>query len=272
MTKNGGSSKGGTIAALTLACCAAVAAPCFAVPPLVSGDVPTAEKGLGEVYLGFQKEETGGREYEAPANEVVLGISSWQEVTFELPYLIQRPQGTASQSGFGDAVLGTKMVFLHETTEGPGAAVSFETKLTNADAGKGLGSGAVDYDIRLRAQKTFGWFTAIGNAGYTFVGEPVISGLRRSRRNVLFLSFAQEYQIAPKTMLLSEFYSENSDTPGEPARFAGNIGFSHELRSWLQVHAAAGKSLRAGGTGGPELRLYAGFMLEFPVFVRRRII
>lgn len=240
--------------------------PAQAVPPLVSGDVPTADKGHAEVYLGYQQQEAGGIERNVPADELVLGVSPWQEVTVELPYRRSSPSQGEPERGLGDAVLGTKLMFLRETASRPGAAISFETKLDNADSRKGLGSGTAEYDLRLRAQKTSGWFTALGNLGYTFVGEPTIDGLRQERRDVWFLAFAQMYRVSPKTSFLSEVYWKNSDTPGEPARFAGDIGFKHDLLSWLQVHATAGKSLRDGNLGGPKLRVYAGLKLEFPVF------
>lgn len=256
--------------ALAAAALLFLSAPAGAVPPLASGDVPTADKGHAEVYLGFQQLEAGGIERGMPADEVVLGISSRQEVTLELPYRRLSPSQGEPQRGIGDAVLGTKVMFLRETPSRPGAAISFETKLDNADSKKGLGSGAVDYDIRLRTQKTMGWFTALGNVGYTFVGEPVIDGLRQDRSNVWFLAFAQMYRVAPKTSLLSEVYWKNSDTPGEPSSFAGDIGFKHDFLSWLQVHATVGKSLRDGNVGGPKLRIYAGLKMEFSVFAGGR--
>jgi hypothetical protein len=239
--------------------------PARAVPPLVSGDVPTADKGRAEVYLGFQQREAGDIERSVPADEFVLGVSPWQEVTVELPYRSLSPSHGEPRRGPGDAVLGTKVMFLRETPSRPGAAISFETKLDNGDSRKGLGSGAVEYDVRLRAQKTRGRFTVLGNLGWTFVGEPMIDGRRQERRDVWFLGFAQMLQVGPGTSLLSEVYRQNSDTPGEPSILAADVGFKHDLLSWLQVHATAGKSLREGNRGGPRLRLYAGLKLEFPV-------
>ncbi len=64
---------------------------------------------------------------------------------------------------------------------------------------KELGSGAIDYDLRLRFQKTWQWFTGLANAGYTFVGEPKVDGIRQKRRDVLFFAFAQEYKITERT-------------------------------------------------------------------------
>src|SRR5438552_145023 len=89
----------------------AAALPLNAVPPLVSGDVPTAEKESFELYLGvlYESEETS-RTRQFPADELVYGISDRQEITLELPYLSQD-----GQHGFGDVVVGTKYMILKET-------------------------------------------------------------------------------------------------------------------------------------------------------------
>jgi len=230
----------------------------YAVPPLVAGDVPTAEKGHVELYVGTRYQKTGSIEMQLPSTEIVYGISSKQEVTFEIPYLLM-----AGQDGFGDGVLGTKYLFLPETDKRPGIAGSFEAKLDNGSRSRGLGTGAIDYDLRVRAQKSWGWFTGIFNLGYTFIGEPKVSGVRQEKNNVFFSAFVQEYALNAKTRLLSEVYWETGEEPGAPDRLAADVGFKHSLLPNLSVHGAVGKSLREGNRGGPKLRIYAGMKLEF---------
>lgn len=237
----------------------------FAIPPLVAGDVPTADKGGAELFLGTRYQRTRDRERQIPFIELVLGVSSWQELTIEAPYLSLAQAQGGGRIGFGDIVVGTKIMFLRETERRPGAALSVEAKLKNGDPTQGLGSGTVDYELRLRSQKTLGWFTALGNVGHTFVGTPVLDGVRQERRDVWFLAFGQEYRVAEKTKLVSEVYWRNSDIPGEAASFAGDVGFKQELRSGLQIQAAIGKSLRTGNVGAPKMRIYVGLKVAFPV-------
>src|SRR5688572_9409175 len=229
-----------------------------APPPLVTGDVPTAEKGMFELYSGFRYQDTGTITRQVPFTELVYGITKRQEVMIEVPFLSR-----AGEHGFGDAVIGTKYVLLPEQERLPGIAASFELKLPTGDEDKGLGSGEFDYDLRLRTQKTWGWFTGIINVGYTFIGEPDLGGEPQKKENVFFTSFAQEYQVHTNTKLLTEIYWLNSEEPGEPNRFAGNIGFKQKLRPDLTVHASVGKSLREGNEGGPSLRAYVGMKYEF---------
>lgn len=230
-----------------------------AVPPLVSGDVPTADKGTFELYSGVRYQSEGdsvNRQF--PIVELVYGISDREEITFEIPFLSQQ-----GEHGFGDIVLGTKYNFIKETRTLPGISGTFELKLPNGSASRGLGSGAFDYDIRFPFQKTWGWFTAMGNVGYTIVGEPKSGGISQRRDNVWFASFVQGYRVADKTKLLSEIYLETSDQPGQPNRFAADVGFETEIARNLTLQAAVGRSMREGARGGPDLRVYVGLHWVF---------
>jgi hypothetical protein len=235
--------------------------PCsFAVPPLVSGDVPVAERNSFEWYVGgrYQENQSGKPSRLLPFTELVYGLNDRQELTFEIAGLSQD-----HHYGINDAVVGTKYVFLKETEGWPGLAGSFELKLPTGDEFRGLGSGEFDYDLRLRAQKTWGWLTAIGNVGYTFVTDPEFGGAITGTENVWLLTFAQEFRVAQNTRIVSELYFVSREAAGDPNRFAGNIGFKHKLRSNLAVHAAVGKSLRENNRGGPDIRVYVGVKYEF---------
>lgn len=248
------------LAPLALGCVMAVAPHCFAVPPLVTGDVPTADKQTFEWYMGSRYQENEGSHPERllPFTELVYGLTERQELTFEFAGVSQN-----HKYGINDAVIGTKLAFLKETEGRPGIAGSFELKMPTGDKDRGLGSGEFDYDLRFRAQKTWGWFTGMGNVGYTFVTDPEFGGVLQNKENVWLFVFAQEWQVAKRTKLLSELYFVSREEPGAPHRLAANIGFKHRLQDNLSVHAAIGKSLREGNRGGPDLRVYVGLKWEF---------
>lgn len=236
-----------------------------AVPPLVSGDVPTADRGRFEWYAGALFENNDGSiSRELPLMELVYGLTDRQEITFEIPWLSEH-----GVHGWEDAVVGTKYMFVKETETLPGIAGSLEVKLPSASTARGLGTGEFDYGLLLRAQKTWGRFTLLGNAGYTFVGKPNVGGITEKRDNVWFASLAQFYELTERTSLLSEVYFETSEEPGEPNRLAANIGVEHELHDSFKVHAAIGTSLRDHQRGGPDLRAYVGFKWEFDAPWRR---
>jgi hypothetical protein len=232
-----------------------------AVPPLVIGDVPTADRGILEVYVGASRVKSGGVEWAVPFTEVVVGVSSWQELTLEVPYLLEE-----GAHGFGDIVLGTKLQLLPELPGRPGLAGSVEWKLANADRAAGLGSGSMELGFLLRAQKAWGWATVIGNAGYTLVGEPKVAGVALSRRNTGFLGVGGEGELGRGFSALADLYWRSADVPGEPARVAADLGLKVRLRDHLAVHGAIGTSLRSDALGGPQLRVYVGLKSELTIF------
>lgn len=238
----------------------AFSAPCIAVPPLVMGDVTTADKSTFEWYAGtrYQKDGSGEQSRLLPTTELVYGLTDRMELTIE-SFGVSKGQ----QYGLGDAVIGTKYILLEETAARPGIAGSFELKLPTGDESRGFGSGEFDYDLRLRAQKTWGRFTATGNLGYTFVTDPEYGGVVASTDNVWLAAFAQSYQVTKDTSLLSEVYFVSREAPGEANSLAASIGFKHKLLDKLAVQAAIGTSLRENELGGPRLRLYVGFKYDF---------
>ena len=229
-----------------------------AAPPLVTGDVPTADKGRFEWNVGYQATKTSGTEQQWPASELIYGVTDRLEINAVTPFI-----ANGATHGVGDITLGTKAILVPESEGLPGIAGSYEIKLDNGDANKGIGTGGVEHEWRIRSQKSFSWFTPMVNVAYAVIPDVTIGGTRRERRNVWSANFAQEWKIAKKTALLSEVYWNTSDTKGEPGVLAWNAGVRHELKENLALQAAVGRTLREHGTGSPDLRLYFGVRWQF---------
>ena len=223
------------------------------------GDVPPADAGVLETYIGarYQESETGRVSRLLPHTELTYGITKWWEATLEFDWISER-----EHRGWGDSIVGTKVLLLGETPHRPGLAFSAECKLPTGDEERGLGTGETDYGVRLRTQKTWGRFTLIGNAGYGWLTEPSVPGGREARENTLFLGLGQEYKIGPRTKLLSEILWRTREEPGDANRLAGNVGIKHRVTDELSIHGAIGGSLREHAIGGPELRVYIGIKYE----------
>src|SRR5512134_2874086 len=92
---------------------------CFAPPPLVTADVPTADKETFEWYIGarYQESETGDPARLLPFTELVYGLTDRMELTFETAGLSRN-----HECGLSDSILGTKYCFLKESPRWPGMA------------------------------------------------------------------------------------------------------------------------------------------------------
>lgn len=238
----------------------------YAPPPLITGDVPTAERGHFELYTGIRYQDTGRIQRQLPHVELVYGLGAAWEISAEGNRLSR-----AGEQGLDDFVVATKGVLLAETASMPAIGASYEFKFDNGDAARGLGSGGVEHEFRLRAQKSLGAFTPTVNAGYVLVPDAEIAGRRSPRRDVWRASFAQEWALVKNLKLLGEVYWRTADEPGDAARLGWNVGLKHKLRDGVSWHGAVGESLRGGNRGGPDLRIYVGVKLEFAAPWRPRL-
>lgn len=240
---------------LAVAWCAPVAA----IPPLVSGDVPTAEHGTYELFVGYLATDSGPvTSHQIPFWELVYGITRRQELTIEAP-LVLRDDPSGSATGLGDAVLGTKVRFLGRPSEDSGLSASLEITLPTGDRDRGLGSGAVDVDLRARAGRQISREVVYGNVGHTWVGEDG----DEPREDTWFFALVWDHPLAARVRLLTEVYEKTADEPGAPDRLAATIGTKMKFREREQIHLSVGRSLRSGAAGGPDLRVYAGWRRDF---------
>ena len=196
-------------------------------------------------------------ERQIPASELVYRLCERSEFSPETPYL-----NKVGAQGVGDFAIGSKVVLLPETGVRPGVAGSYEWKMHNGDAARGLGSGGDEHGFLLRSQKTFGWFTPIVNLGYTLVPEVHGNTGPESRRDTWKASCAQEWRLSKKAAFLTEVFWKQSDMPGEPYCLAGNAGIRIASKTTWNCASPQGKAFV---TIIPE-DLTFGCMLEFNGF------
>ena len=242
-----------------LALLVACASPGWAIKPLVSGDVPTAEKGVCEVFIGYLVTDAGDTTvHEVPFWEVVFGLTRRQELTISDPILVRDSSG-GSAAGVGDVTLGTKYRLLGEPSADSGLSASLEITLPTGDADRGLGSGAVAVDLRLRGGWQFGSEVVYLNLGHTWLGEDD----DEPRDDTWFYAAVWDHPIGTKLRLLTEIYARTADDPGAPDRLAATVGIKRHFPRRQQLQLSVGRSLRSGAQGGPDIRFYLGWRRDF---------
>lgn len=237
----------------------AYAGPAMAIKPLVSGDVPTAKKGGYELLVGNLYNDDGSvRTHELPFWELIYGLTERQELTIEAPIVLRDgPDGDAA--GFGDVILGTKYRLFGEPAADSGLSVSLEVKLPTGNDRRGLGSGATNVDLLSRWGWQFGPEVVYFNLGHTWIGERGDEELDNS----WFYAAVWDHPVSNKLRLLTEVYGKTAADPASPNRVAATIGIKWWFRPNQQFHFSVGRSLREDAEGGPKLRLYTGWRMDF---------
>ena len=243
----------------TLCCLLAVGLaddPTWATPPLVSGDVPTADHGTYELFLGYVFKDDGViTEEEIPFWELVYGLTSVHELTIEAP-LVRRDDPAGATIGLGDVVIGTKYRLLGKPAADSGLSTSLEVKLPTGNERRGLGAGAAAVDLRARGGLELGREVVYFNLGHTWVGE-------EGKDNTWFYSGVFDHPVRLNLRLLTEVYGKTASESGTPSTLAGTVGIKWRLPHRQQLQASIGRSLRHDRIGGPDLRVYAGWRRDF---------
>jgi hypothetical protein len=230
--------------------------PTWAIPPLVSGDIPTADHRTYELFLGYVFKDDGAlTEEEIPFWELVYGLTSVQELTIEAP-IVRRDDSTGSTTGLGDVVIGTKYRLVGEPAADSGLSASLEVKLPTGDEQRGLGSGAVGVNLRARGGFELRREVVYFNLGHTWVGE-------EGKDNTWFYSGVWDHPVGRKLRLLTEVYGKTASESGTPNTLAGTVGIKWRLPQRQQLQASIGRSLRHDRAGGPDLRVYVGWRRDF---------
>lgn len=242
------------VLSLLLACATAGRA----IPPLVSGDVPTADRGTYELFIGYVATDSGSTtEHEVPFWELVYGLTSRQELTIEAPLLLL-DEANGSTSGLADVVIGTKVRLLGAPSADSGLSASLEVKLPTGDSDRGLGAGAVNVDLRLRGGWELGREVFYLNLGHTWIGED-----EEPRKNTWFYAAVWDHPVGERLRLLTELYSKTANRLGTPDRLAASVGVKWRFPQRQQLQFSIGRSLRSGAKGGPDVRIYAGWRKDF---------
>jgi hypothetical protein len=122
---------------------------------------------------------------------------------------LELPNSLTSPAGIGDAGIHFKYVLL-EQGEDSGLTLRADIKLSNGDAGSGLGSGYNNYAAMLIYSKPFGDFRTHYNLGYTLVGVPSSA----SSADLVNLSAAVEKEVQKGIDLVAEYYGVSRVSTG----------------------------------------------------------
>jgi hypothetical protein len=205
--------------------------------------------GLGEI-VEFQIQGTAHN---------FLSINERSETPLDLRL---NAAGTAT-SDFGDLVLSTKILLLHEKNHFPSLAFRPSVQLPNASAEKGLGLDSTQFTGTLIAGKHFGTLNIFANLGLGILSNPVEAGVQN---DVLVYGLGGVYQINERIGLVSEVHGYWNVRDNPPL----GTESQSQLRFGLQLHSAGLRWDLAGIAGlaenSPHSGITFGVTKEFQAF------
>ena len=191
------------VAALSLAL-ASLPKPALAGPPFKTDDPETVEYRHWELYLATQYSKDRDQvSATLPHVEVNYGLVPNLQVHLIAPLQYVKPEGEASQYGYGDTEFGMKCRFIQESKYVPQVATFPLIEIPTGDVSRGLGNGKTQVFLPLWLQKSWGSWTTYGGGGYWFT-----SGL--DNRDYWQFGWILQREINKKLALGAELYYKTS--------------------------------------------------------------
>lgn len=224
--------------------------------PLTVDDADTVCRGMYELDAGVAYNHDGNlRHWDFPFG-LTYGFASNLDAHFTFGGQIGEQSepfaGTKQRSGVGDLELGAKWLIIGSDPVGTRHSLAPLVKLPTASENRGLGSGAVDYDLTWIASRRFGDQTDIHlNLGYTWVGKA---------EDVVHYGLAAYYQVVGPVQWVGEVFAEKELSSGTETVSAFNTGIRYYVRDNLIMDIAAGTKV---GGDSPNLTITSGLTWDF---------
>ena len=208
----------------------------FAYRPFATEDAGVAGAGVAQLEMSWDYLDWDGGRENMPLLVPVYGVSRRLELSAEIPYMLHEHEGGERMSGIGDINLVGKFLLLEEKAGRPSLVLKSAVKTKSGDEVKGLGSGALDYNITGAVSKAFGAVTLHGMLGYTFVGANGDDSIR----NIALYGLAADCGLTEKFHLAAEIAGNKH--PEKAVRedpLFGLLGFSRKVSDMLVLDAGA---------------------------------
>jgi hypothetical protein len=239
---------------LAAALCAPRPAGAQAGPPFLTNDPGTPGNANWEINLGSaQTIQRGSASYQVPQFDFNFGVGERIQLTFEIPYVVERIDGEAQHSGWGNAFPGLKWRFLDQGEDGWNLSTfpQIETGSSAAEQQRGIASPGPRLLVPFEAARKIGPIDFDVEAGYYF---PKHGAHERIAGLVVGHSFTERLELD------AEAYYDHAE--GAPPHYVLlDLGGRYKLSPSFIALFMAGRSVSGTASGQPQFNGYFGIQI-----------
>jgi hypothetical protein len=206
-------------------------------PPFKTDDPEPVEYKHWEIYLASQySHDRDQNSATLPHIEVNYGLVPNVQVHLIAPFQYVKPEGEASQYGYGDTEFGIKYRFIQETNNFPQVGIFPIVEIPTGDLTRGLGNGRTQVFLPLWLQKSWGPWTTYGGGGYWFTsGE--------GNRDWWYFGWLLQREINKKLTIGAELYYKTASKTDIDESKGYTIGATINLTDNHHILLSAGQDI-----------------------------
>ena len=236
------------------------------VRPTVSDSAKIQKKGLLQIEAGgdFDFDASDFLNRQSAPLGVYFAVNKKLRLDFEMEAVVSQKDSMTGrrETGIGDVHLGFKAIARDKPEERLAAAFAYSVKLPAASEEKDLGTGRVDYNLRLIFHRTYGKTDYIFNAAYLNNGREDGDGRDSGAQAV----FTVERELSKKIDIVGEIYG-NTIEENQPRGIylLGALIYKVNKRLHLDFGVRPGF-----GRDAPKIGLFAGLTVGVANLYRRK--
>jgi len=238
---------------LMLGMCIASGADAQGGPPFLANDTGTPGDGHWEINVAAAPSiARNSSTYQLPQFDINYGVGDRLQLTYEIPYLIER-SGGQQNSGWSNANPGIKWRFLDQPEGGWQASMfpMFQTGGSAPSVQRGIATSGPRYFLPFEATKRLGDFDLDMEAGYYF---PIHGARERIFGVVVGRSYSERLELD------AEVYDDRG-IDAAPDQTTLDVGGRYKLGRGFIALFMAGRSINGTGAGQPEFFGYFGVQI-----------
>jgi len=223
-------------------------------PPFFTNDPGTPGDKNWEINIASSPTITrGAASYQSPQIDLNFGLGDRIQLTFEVPYVLQKNAGEPLHSGWSNAYPGIKWRFLDQGEDGWQASVFPQVETAGSRDGReqGLAAPGPRYLLPFEASKKLGPIDIDFEAGWYLAGHG-------PRERILGLVVGHE--LTERFELDAEIYDDRAHD-AEPHATTLDVGGRYKLARGFVALFMVGHSINGLSDGQPEFTGYFGVQI-----------
>ncbi len=198
--------------------------------PTITDSTDTTQCGVVEVEFGLERQWPGaGANHDDLSGGLRLGLTHSMDMTWSSGTFVHIMDGDGDRTGFGDNWLGLRYRFIRQKKRRPSFGLFYEAKIPSANAGLGLGSGAVDHSLSFLISKDLHQLHIDFNVIQLLDGRRAMPGFDHGTG----LALAPSLPITRHLTVVAEPYGYTALNASNPAFASVMGGITYQVKSRL---------------------------------------